>query len=415
MKNIYILFFSLITLAFTACQQEDLDYIPENKQVDSNAVPVNISFSMESGIENDTEYVPMRSGISPQANTVRLKISNIQRAIIAKKVGNRWLFETTADYVIDPNDNFNLEWYEITDSSIIGPFKAQLTPGTYKATVITGVISTKWHNTNLKRGDLLGYTDGTPFTSPLACSYTSVSGNGYLNLGSYALGEEIFAGSQEFEVKKTEDLHTSAYSNSVTVTLERKVTKLRLLLECDPTRSSGDDQFYFGQVNGISAHLQTTPATPFCNGLNVWGEPYYDTSEVLDGMKYGVYTTKGLQVGSNGSSYLMGMKSTRQMTCFYFSDPKVDIPITVSEVDVTANSGMPRYTNVNPPVSGLILKHNQMTGMIFKPGTDEWEINDPVYGTITYRDLYEVRDGGGNLVLSTDIFPFPHEYANVGE
>lgn len=415
MKNIYIIFLSILGLALTACEQEELEFGSDYTSVNSDAIPVNISFSMNHEIEKSTDYIPMRSGTSTYASDVRVQISNIQRAIIAKKVGNRWLFETISDYIIDPSDKYNLNLYDITNSTVVGPFEAELTPGIYKATVITGVTSTNWDNTKLKKGDLLGYTDDTPFDAPFACTYLTIAGNGYLNIGSYGLNEEIFAGSAEFEVKKTEDLHSPVYPNSVLVTLYRKVTKLRIALECDPDIESGIGQFFHDQTNGIVADLQGSPTTPFCNGINVWGEPYYDPNEVISAMKYGVFTVKKPQLASNGSYYLIGMKSTRQFSCFYFSDPQIDIPITISNIDISANSGMPRYISEGKQISGLTLKHNQMTGFILQSGENAWKENHPIYGEINYRDLIEVKDGSNNLVLSNDLFDFPHEYANVGE
>lgn len=376
-------------LLLVSCEQEDNDY-GGITAVTTDEIPVDFSFSMKSNIEYATDYTPIRAAADTDenGNIIKARISNVYKVLIAKKIDTRWIIEKMMDVKINPDDNFGTSKHDITDSTVFN-FSTELRPGEYRMTIFTGLKFVTW-NALLKEGMAIG-TVGTDDSAPLAYTYQYV-GQGYLNTGHQYLQEEIFTANTEFTVTKTEDLHSSPLTQPVSLKLKRMVTRLRILLKYVASPNN-KYEFFKGYSNSIVADLTTTTDVPFPNGLNVWGDPFYEENNSITNMKFGVFTWNTPQQATNGFSYMLGMKEdTRQYSPYYFSDPEKDITVSVTNVEVAASSFIGINYLYSDIVPDIVLKHNQTTGFVLAPGDDSWS------------DTREGSNGGNlrNMILDID-------------
>lgn len=420
MKQQLIILASLLVFLAASCQNDDTDVFVETASSE-DGVPVNVSFSMLKGLLVDNELVPMRSGVEMRdgEDVIKTNISNSVKVILAKKINSQWVLADYYDYKIDPSEKWVPIYHHVRDTTVFKPIEMILTPGDYSITLITGVNALTW-NKNLKKGAILAEGENADWV----CTYR-LTDNGYLNPGLPALQEEIFAARKEFEVKKTDDLHSNPYVNQVDLTLQRKVGRLRFMLK---KRTSSDpgvnvdmgmpgrsgfsidnaQDFFIGYNNGITAILRLTDAgKKFSGGLNVWGDQQYNhypsnNSNYATLLYFGVFTWDFFQTGNDGQDYMLGMRNgTRQFGCNYFTNEGDDLPIAVSEVRITAFSGGPSYEFDG--IAEVSIKHNTITGLIFESGNYTWDYR--MGQSQEYqRELLLVEDSGGNPVKSEDKF-----------
>jgi len=412
MKQRLIIFLSLLGVLLTSCQKDDLDQgsvIPGS----GDEVPVMVSFSMKNALQTSSEQVPMGTRAD---ETVKAVISNLIKVLIAKKVDGKLILEKVIEHRLDPSDRWNSNKYDVTESAVFDPISFELRPGDYRMTIITGAHNLTWNGT-LEPGKLVGYVDeneNATFNTPWACTYDIASM--YLNIGWPQLGEEVFAGVSDFVVAKTDDLHSLPKENTVHVDLKRKVAKLRIALKMRTEEDPGSDarmddyperinittlptqDFLLGFQNGITAEL--TPVDPnqeFYSGLDVWGNPhkdYYRNDEFRKKFMFGAFTWRITQTGSDNLEYLLGMIKTTSHCCgFIFMKEGEEMPIQIKNIKVTAYSGGPTYEH-DGIVSGVVLKHNTITGIVMKSGNIVWEIAH-YQGGGTYNSVHK------ELVLDT--------------
>lgn len=422
MKQQIFILLGVFAFWLTSCQQEDVDLQTDIIPTEEG-VPVNISFSVLEGMQTGEELQPMDSEIKTRADqgTIKGLISNEIKVIIAKKINGQWILADLIDYKIDKNDNWNQTTHYIKDTSVYDPINLVLTPGDYSATIITGSRSLTWNGT-LKKGTYLN--EGA--SAQWACTYNLSSM--YLNIGWPSLNEEVFAGQKEFEVKKTDDLHSNPFPNVVNITLDRKVAKLRFLLRkrTSPDPGTNADQtiperihwtpdntmdFLSSYQNGITAEIKLKdPNQKFCAGLDIWAKPhynYYRDPKFAHTLRLGVYTWRSFELGNDGERYMLGMThGTSQSSQYFFTEPGVELPLVVSDVRVTAYSGGPVY-DYDGEVEGISIKHNEISGLVFESGNWQWEVAIYDNGGVWHeghRELLLVKDAMGDPVMSEDKF-----------
>lgn len=406
MKQKTTIIFGLVLIFMVSCQH---DIVPDiNPDVYGDEVPVKFSFSMKPEVFYGTDYEPMSRAEGDDLPLVQ--ISNNYRVLISKKVGNRWILEKILLNRL-PGHSTNQSVVRIMDDKTVFAFETDLRPGSYRMTVITGYNSMNWEKFLLP-GFVVEDENGN--VRPV-CTYRIIE-NGYLHPGEKHLQEEIFSGCEPFEVVKTEDLHTPSPNQNVHVKLERKVTKFRIFLKNDIV--NGNELFKTHQ-NGIAANLKVKPGSrPFANGLNAWGEVYFDNNDVLDNMIFGAFTWKEPQTARDNQTYLLPMRNyTRQFSIFYFLEREQEIPVEVSNIEVTVSSQINvNYVYAFPEAEKIYtgspfevtLKHNTQHGIVLKPGGESW--SDPRDASVTVRNLILDADGNGNPVDHSDLFPYSYEY-----
>ena len=413
MKKQFIILLGILAFWVTSCQNNDFD-MDDSINSSAEGSPVNVFYSFSKSLQTGTEQVPMQSDGQIRAGEGEVKaiISNRIKVLLAKEVNGQWILDDLITYKIDPTvDLWTLLYHDVCDTTQFDPIPLTLRPGKYKITLISGERSLTWNST-LKKGVLLPEGQSAPWL----CTYTRATD--FQNIGWPELTEEIFAGSGEFEVKKTEDLHSTVHDNNVSLTMKRKVAKLRFLLKkrtetnpganadrSIPERINWDDDvnqdFLVSYQLGITAKLDLAdPNQTFCSGLNIWGEAqrtYYLNDQYKKTLRFGVYAWRNFYLGNDGQQYTLGMKrNTNQCNQFFFTGDNEDLPLKISEIRVSAFSGGPVYV-YDGTVEGVSLKSNSITGTIFKSGNAAWEVERWQGSAVSidyYRELLLVEEGG---------------------
>lgn len=407
MKHKIIILLGLTLALITSCQDEAV-LNEQDPIVEEVAVPVKFSMSMNR-VVSSISHEPMTRA---EGDLPLVQISNQYTVLIIKDVDGRWILDKVMDKKFDPNDRFNMTLLDVTDENAdnLVQFETDLRPGSYRMSIFTGTSSMTPAD-NLKPG-MWVEEDGIP---QLAYKYR-ITSQGYLNPGKEGLQEEIFAGWEPFEVVKTTDLHSESLIQNVHVTLNRKVAKLRMFLKFEESESG---YYFFNEYSlGVVGQMDVVEGSqPFPNGLNIWGDPYYNNGG-LTTMYYGTHCWRKTQEGSDGTHYLMGMKSdTRQFAVFYFTDPEYDISVKMSDVEITASTNVRINYVYADPYSGfeltgdpfyLTLKHNSQFGFVFSTGNYQW--SDPEDSGTQLRNMTLDLDSPGIPTDRTDLFPYAQEY-----
>jgi len=414
MKQKIIVLLGLALAVMTSCQDKET-VIDIEPVVEEATVPVSFSVGFNNLLAGETVHEPMTR--APGDNLPLVQISNAYSVLIIKKVNDVWILDKLLEKKFDPSDRFNQEPILITDENVNNAmeFETDLRPGTYRMTIFTGT-----HNMgkfkDLHQGLIVEDENGPK----MAYTYRTVDPS-YLNPGTLNLQEEIFAGCEPFEVEKTTDLHSEPLMKNIHVTLQRKVSKLRIFLRFE--ESEAGLNFYNGYLNGITARLNLVDGSQkFPNGLNVWGEPYYNKASPIEEMNFGAFCWAEPQTGSDGRPYILGMRnSSRQLSVFYFSDPEYDIAAEVSRVEVSASANLRiNYVYAHPEAESLYntgepfyvsLKHNTQFGVVLNPGNEIWE--DPRNPGSQLRSMILDEDSPGIPTDYTDLFPYAFEYDNT--
>lgn len=410
MKKQFIILISILAFFAISCQE---DYSIGNPlELTSGEVPVRISYSLENLLETGSEIVPMSPDVNTRAGEqIKANISYRLKVLLAKEVNGKWVLHDIFNHQVIPGQYLPID---ITDSSVFRPILMTLTPGTYKVVLITGVNAVNW-NAALVPGMVLEEGENALW----ACTYNTSGGE--INPEWPYLQEEIFSGAMEFNVRKTDDVNSVAYNNDVSLTLTRKVAKLRLLMRkrtqeypgvnADQSNYPGsvnwkdngtDIDFILNAPNAITAKLEISePGQKFCNGLDVWGQPqstFFSKPEFASTLYYGVYAPAHYYMGNDGNNYLLGMKqSSRHHSQFFFVKPDQPLPVIISKVRVSAQDRSPVYV-YDDNIEGISLQQNTISGLIFESGNQYWYIRStsPSGGTQDdpFRELLVVKEDG---------------------
>jgi len=392
-----------------SCQQDELD---ENASANAtDAVPVKFTMSLETGLENEVGYEPMGNDLrAADESLYRVKISNGYRAIISKHIGSKWILEK---YLINPINPGGV-WDpgpELTNGTNLANFTTELTPGDYRITIITGGNSIGWNTITLVKGALVDDDNDPDFKVPMACAYARIPPS-YTFAGFHGLEEEIFSGYKDFEVKKTNDLHSLPLDTAVNLTLNRMVTKLRIALDNTPATPSSY-KFPTSFNNTISANISIDDPAGFATGLDAWGNPYYNPNEIISDLKHVVSTGRDI-ITVNGRPYLLPyIEGQRQYDAYYWGDPAKDYNVTVSDVSVTYQSGSSKFWT-DEEVK-MTLKNNHISGFILQLGDEESseQVVQPGGGvsTVESKRVHVQFDSGSTTPTDpSEMFDYNIEY-----
>jgi len=349
----HLLIITIMMGMFFSCQ-DDIGIeknIPEND--DKDKIPVKLSLSLGTLLENATEYVTMRSTAATTANDVKAYIPTDCYVLIAKKFGNDWIVDDLFYHQLISGYGYA----DVKDDTPLKDIDLLLRPGDYRMTVITASqFAVKW-NPDVKIGTRIEESN-----LPWFCTYITGSGGGYPEIeGKKYLGCEIFSGKKDFEIQKTTELDGTALPQDFVMTLNRAVSQFRILLK-DTTIAGNTWIPAAHQV--VRAVLRAPSGNAFCSGLNVWGEGCYN--EEIREMTYAAWSKTDLETGVDGSQYYVSGTRTRVHAVNYFSAPGKDLVVTVDNVNVSAISGAPEYISTSS-APGTPLVHNKITGVIFGP------------------------------------------------
>lgn len=356
-----------IGIFLAACEQDDIFYDPGI--TDNHRVSIPLSVSPTLFLEEHSDYVPM-----PTKATERLEaeIENTCRCLIMKEIDSKWYVDTLLKTVLDKS----LPLYasqEVKTSGPVGTLDLILSPGHYRILVVANASGVAW-NPVLTPGYLV--KDETLYGRPVPYAFTySVQTNGdFANLGYRSLYREIFTATYQFTVSKTGDLHSDPLNGNGSLSLSRKVSRFRLLLK---KTSSPKENFYFKSTPHFArVVLKATGDTPFCNGVDCWGDAYYDRENPLDTFEMYISTPLQWAKATNDSEYQLVLpKNSTYPAVFIFTDElkTQGIPYHITECLITSNSGGFTYY-YDGTIEGHTLYPNSIDGIVLQP-TDDYRMN----------------------------------------
>lgn len=396
MKNKIILLLSISIWLFS-CQQNEPDILIDDKKGTEEKVPVNISVGFDD-LVFQTDYVPMKNGTD--ANEVKVMISKLYRIVLMKEVEDKIIIHSLLTGVTDENiRDWESSSYKAGES--LKDIPLVLTPGKYYVTVFTGYTKLT-ENGNLKEGLIVADAtkDGT---ETFAYTY-GIGEKSYSNVGMKYIGQEIFTGHTNFTVKKTEDLHSNADKglDSINITLNRCVTKYRIILHDTPDQEINNAFANNSSEAIIKAHFTATKGK-FVDGLDIWGNPWYNPQTEMKEIPY-CTETKSTMIPIGEDKYFFSTFGARINAPYFFSKEGDDVEVEISNIKVLFGSNSRYYQYYGPNLTAKLI-HSNIDGIILKPG----EYTTSTWPPITDLEI-EMDDSGTNPRNPLEIFNSYGEY-----
>ncbi|MDL2319551.1 hypothetical protein LJC45_00255 [Alistipes sp. OttesenSCG-928-B03] len=382
----FLLFALLPALMLPACHNEDL-LAPDNAGLEK----VSFFLGFDVAIEQGTDYEP----ITRAANT-RVRIANAYNYIIIEKrpLDNKYMVVATGQNKI--NSATILGRIYIDPSTSYESELVTLRPGNYEILVFNNIPFTRF-NTEIKPGMILP-DKGTSQGDIFAIQYDK--NNYYATFEQKVLFQEAFFGRAPFTVTKTTDLHTSN-ANKVNVTLERRVSKFRLVLYDDPsmTPTLQDLQTNYSEIDHfyLKMHFKMTGGGNFPVGLDVWGDLWYDPNPIEPLATFFYAATPKLHQGVDGKDYFITKDGDLSYSPYLFAAPGQSYSITSEPIiDGEIDSNQLFLLQYNGSSHQFTVKVNEITGMALK-------LNGLTSPNNTTYMLEPVLDGA-NLLDPADLF-----------
>ncbi len=220
----------------------------------------------------------------------------------------------------------------------------------------------KW-NPNLIPGAIV---KGEADTVAHAYTYNFQTDKIYANYGKRQVSREIYAGTADFTVKKTTDLHSDPIDGNTHITFTRKVMQMRFLLKDE---ESEKNQFNFKTTqHTVFATLATTqPEIPFCDGLDCWGNAYYKQQNPTTEIELCTCIDPSWRTAQNNRQYKMISSHVTIYSPFLFTDNAQPIPFLLKNLKVIGQSGSDGFIYIYPSViQNLTLKNNTIQQFSFQ-------------------------------------------------
>lgn len=370
-----------IFILLLACTERDeTDSLINREIMGKDEVKVSLSLSSlpEMKIEGNTDYRPMGTRAS---GNVRSKIYNRYKCLVLKEIGDKWYVDSLLERKLtnikeSPHENRTLD---VTDDFKFNDLHLSLRPGHYRILVVLNSGAVKW-NQNLIPGAVV---KGEADTVAHAYTYAfQTSIENYLNYNKIQLSREIFAGTADFKVEKTPDLHSIPISGDTRIPLKRKVTQLRFML-----KNYEINGIYFGDTqHTIHTFLvPTDPKKPLCDGLDCWGEPYYNHKTPTMSMELITDLHDKWRLADNGTQYKIASYNVTKFSPFIFSDDSKTIPYQLERIKVLGQAGAGEFTYEYPQtISELVLKDNSIQQIMFQVTDNIKEYGDQWLVTLEY-------------------------------
>lgn len=401
MKKIFNILLGISILLLASCQQDEFD--AQTQPTDSENVRVEFSTSMNTNISTSTGYEPMGATRNSAADSITLK-PRIKYYILKDVEEDYYIVERVGESNIEAPKG---KTYGSIAIDGLRPYKAlsvDIRPGKYKIIVFTGAVSVNW-NTSLIEGMQIP-KKGSGEKIPHACRYMNI--DFWTFRGEKGLQEEVFYGEEDFEIKKTDNLHSYPNTHYVEIGLERRVSKFRVLLKDVPS-PNGKNKFANGSPIAIliKADVVHKENEPLPDGLDIWGDLWYNDTNPLMNYKFTTMTASNTHTGTDNSAYYISLVSSTSYAPYFFSDPQTEVPITISNFECTS-----RDTDVPYVYYGaheFILKNNNITGLVLKP-TDDETYRPSNNGPERCIVAEPVLDAGNNLVDPLGLFDANYEH-----
>ena len=372
-----ILVLLCITTFMLSCQQDDIYTHTGENENNIDGVPVKIGIGM-GNLQYGTDYTAMTKAGNP--DEIKVKISKLYRMVLMKEVEDKIIIDKiitrATDLTIrDWESSGYKEGESMSDTTLI------LTPGKYHITVFTG-FKDLTENTNLKEGLIVADAtkDGT---ETYAYTY-GIGTTNYSNAGMDYIAEEIFTGYAEFEVKKTQDLHSPSDPalDDVKITLKRRVTKYRIILHDAPGQKPSNSFASNSAEPIIKAHLKAVQGK-FVDGLDIWGNPWYNPVTERKEIEYCTECKSSMIPFPSGDRYYLSTHGARVNAPYFFSKEGDDVVVEISNIQALFGSNSRYYEYYGPPVTATFI-HSNIDGFMLRPGT---YTNESIWPPITEMEI----------------------------
>lgn len=363
-----------ICIFLLACsEREDNESVINNSIVGrGDKVTVNLSLSaiLKIHIDDNTDYRPMSSRAE---GNVRSRIANNYKCLVMKEIESKWYVDTLTSRNLT-DDYSKWDNVDVTDEMSFKDLQLTLRPGHYRVLVVLNPRSAKW-NPDLVPGAIVkGETD----TVAHAYTYIYQMDSQYANVGKRQVDYELFAGTAEFTVEKTSDLHSEPVNGNTHITFTRKVAQMRFLLK-DHVSVPNSFNFIRTQHTVHATLIAAQPDMPFCDGLDCWGNAYYNHKTPTTKLAICTDLDPEWRVANTGDQYKIISRHVTIYSPFIFADDLKEIPYQLDNIKAVGQSGSGGFVYVYPkPIQELILKNNSIQPVVFQTtGEVDDEIASP--------------------------------------
>lgn len=349
-----------ICLLLLACSEQE-----ENESlyagVDTEKVDVRLTLSSIPKVqwEGNTDYHPM-SGRAEEKEEVNSLIANRYNCLVMKEIGEKWYVDT----LVYPTLTQAGLWSEVkvTKDTKFNDLQLTLRPGHYRVLVVLNPRSTNW-NRDLKPGAVV---KGGADTVAHAYTYNFQTDGTYANLGKRQVRYEVFAGTAEFTVEKTTNVHSDPINGNTHITFSRKVMQMRFLLK---DHKAGKEEYNFENTqHTVHATLKATePDKHFCDGLDCWGDAYYNHQTPTRELPICTDIDPDWRLATTGERYKMISGHVTIYSPFIFADKNVEPLYELDTIKVVGQSGQGGFVYVYPnTITGLKLVNNTIQPIVFQ-------------------------------------------------
>lgn len=348
-----------ICILLLACSEQEDNRSPvDNSIMGKDKVTVNLTLSSipEIQIDGNTDYRP----VSRAAGDIRSLIANNYRCLVMKKIGSNWYVDTLTNRTLTEGS----KWSEVkvTDNTKFKDLQLTLRPGHYRVLVVLNPQSGVWNKGLVPGAVVKSEAD----TVTHAYTYSFQTDSHYSNLGRRQVRYEIFAGTAEFTVEKTSDLHSTPVNGNTHITFTRKVMQMRFLLK-DHLSVPNDFNFKKAQHTVYTTLIATDPNIPFCDGLDCWGNAYYNHTAPTRELEICTDLDPNWRLAKTGAQYKMISGHVTIYSPFIFTDDSKEVPYQLEETEVAGQSGQGGFVYVYPPIiPDLVLTNNTIQPIVFQ-------------------------------------------------
>lgn len=374
----------ICTLLSACSEQEENESLINSAIQAEEAVDVslNLSLSPEVYLNGNTEYQPMstRAGKATEEvdpNKILTIVQKFYKCLVLKKINEQWYVERLVNLKLT---NTEEDEVNVTLNTKFNDLQLTLQPGYYRLLAVLNPNVAVWNRGLVPGAIVKNQAD----TITHAYTYYFQTSSNYGNKGKREVGAEIFAGTAEFEVVKTSDLHSTPINGNTKILFTRKVMNMRILLKDNGTGEDGTNFIDTGYL--MSASLKATqPETAFCDGLDCWGKAYYNRQKATTELEVRLWTDPGWRISNNNSRYQMTGHGATVYSPYVYTDDEQSLSYQVDSLIIHGQSGNFTYA-YRQPIKNLTLINNTIQQLVFQ-ATDK--VDDSTFwpGEVTMEHL----------------------------
>jgi len=351
-------------MTFYSCQHEDIvDY-----ESDDELYPVELNMSFGNLSGSGTEYAPMNRGAY---YTDYVDITNYYQYIIAENVNGKLIVAKIGGQVMDPLTQ-EFGYISVSSDVVFKNIVTDLRPGNYRIFVFTNSYGGEW-TSSYNIGDIVPEVNDVTNQRQII-KYTTNPIRNYPTLF-----QEVFYATRVFTVYKNTGL-TSTPQQSVSLNLERRVTKFRIVFEDNVCDGKNLSQLYNGNLyDGLKYEfsLKNVNGEAFATGLDIWGNLFYGDPTHTRQSMYVNSSRQSLELPNVSSKkYFVVMSENAYYAPYIFSQPGVTMTVNLAETSAPGKApffiraelkdGHPAIYLESIGSETFELKNNGITGIVLR-------------------------------------------------